>query len=163
MTPKQAAESVLAVKKGLEPPTGKAKEKPHIEALKRELQRVEEGVREVATPEQQLALKALRAQVKKLDDDRPVPQKAPIYAETFAKGSKAATPLLIRGDVGKRGPEVAMGLPEALDPGDFPPPIPTETSSGRRLWLARWITGPFHTLAARVMANRIWHYHFHRP
>ncbi len=31
---------------------------------------------------------------------------------------------------------------------------------GSRLELARWITGPARALAARVMVNRIWQYHF---
>ena len=33
-------------------------------------------------------------------------------------------------------------------------------SSGRRTALARWLTEPRNPLTARVMANRIWHYHF---
>ena len=41
-----------------------------------------------------------------------------------------------------------------------PPPIP-EGASGR-LELAEWITYPEHPLTARVMANRIWHWHFGR-
>ncbi len=32
----------------------------------------------------------------------------------------------------------------------------------RRLALARWIVGPGSWLSARVMANRVWHYHFGR-
>ncbi|MEI7684464.1 MAG: DUF1553 domain-containing protein, partial [Planctomycetota bacterium] len=162
MTPKQAEESIRAIKKGLEPADPKAKTdvKPYVEALRREMQRVEDGLRDVATPEQLQTLKECRAQAKKLDDARPAPQKAPVYAEAYTKGAKASTNLLIRGEVGKRGPEVPFGLPEALEPSDYPPPIPTEKSSGRRLWFARWITGPARELAARVMVNRIWHYHF---
>ena len=41
-----------------------------------------------------------------------------------------------------------------------PPPIPEGTSG--RLELAAWITHPEHPLTARVMANRIWHWHFGR-
>ena len=33
-------------------------------------------------------------------------------------------------------------------------------SSGRRTELARWLTAPDNPLTARVMANRLWHYHF---
>lgn len=32
--------------------------------------------------------------------------------------------------------------------------------SERRTALARWLTDPHHPLTARVMANRLWHYHF---
>ena len=36
------------------------------------------------------------------------------------------------------------------------------TSTGRRTALAKWLTSPENALPARVMANRIWHYHFGR-
>ena len=42
-----------------------------------------------------------------------------------------------------------------------PPPAIPDDASGR-LELARWITHPEHPLTARVMANRIWHWHFGR-
>src|SRR5205085_4639375 len=32
----------------------------------------------------------------------------------------------------------------------------------RRLALARWLTDPANPLPARVMVNRLWHYHFGR-
>ena len=35
-------------------------------------------------------------------------------------------------------------------------------STGRRTALANWLTSPENPLTARVMANRIWHYHFGR-
>ena len=33
-------------------------------------------------------------------------------------------------------------------------------SSGRRTALAKWLTGPENPLTARVIVNRLWHYHF---
>jgi hypothetical protein len=41
-------------------------------------------------------------------------------------------------------------------------PLPDRQSSGRRRALAEWIASPGNPLTARVMVNRIWHYHFGR-
>jgi hypothetical protein len=40
--------------------------------------------------------------------------------------------------------------------------VATERSSGRRRVLAEWITSPDNRLTARVIANRIWQFHFGR-
>ena len=37
---------------------------------------------------------------------------------------------------------------------------PTARSTGRRLWLARWLTSPENPLVARVIVNRVWQFHF---
>jgi mono/diheme cytochrome c family protein len=77
----------------------------------------------------------------------------------------APTHVLIRGNPRSPGAEVRpgvlsvlirsdeVGVPALEDP---PPP------HGRRLKLARWITGSTNPLTARVIANRLWHYHFGR-
>ena len=44
--------------------------------------------------------------------------------------------------------------------GDKPPSIP-DSQSGR-LQLAKWLTNPNHPLTSRVMANRLWRWHFGR-
>jgi hypothetical protein len=41
-------------------------------------------------------------------------------------------------------------------------PLTDRQSSGRRRALAEWIASPDNPLTARVMVNRIWHYHFGR-
>jgi len=56
------------------------------------------------------------------------------------------------------GEVVPRGVPQVLG-GELA--IPAGTSG--RLELARWITGPAHFLTARVMANRLWQYHFGKP
>jgi hypothetical protein len=48
------------------------------------------------------------------------------------------------------------GAPAVIDP------LPHRQSSGRRRALAEWIASPENPLTARVMVNRIWHYHFGR-
>ncbi len=40
------------------------------------------------------------------------------------------------------------------------PPVDAPTSSGRRSSLARWITSEQNPIAARVMVNRLWQFHF---
>ena len=57
---------------------------------------------------------------------------------------------------------IPPGLPEVLG-GGCPPIEPVAArgpSSGRRLALARWIAAPANPLAPRVLANRLWQWHF---
>jgi hypothetical protein len=59
--------------------------------------------------------------------------------------------------------EVEPGFLSILHPGPAKiTPVPKPNSSGRRAALARWLTDPANPLPSRVMANRIWHYHFGR-
>jgi hypothetical protein len=57
---------------------------------------------------------------------------------------------------------------EPAFPGILEPPAPeiaapaSGRSSGRRTALANWITSPTNPLTSRVLANRIWQYHFGR-
>ncbi len=57
--------------------------------------------------------------------------------------------------------EVQPGFLTLLDPGmaKVVPPANLE-STGRRTALAKWLTDAANPLSARVMVNRIWHYHF---
>jgi hypothetical protein len=95
------------------------------------------------------------------DRHRPAePPRAYIWSE---EGPKApVTRLLRRGNPEFPGAVVQPGLPAVLAP--VPPAGPTtlERSTGRRLWLARWIASPDNPLTARVIANRVWQLHFGR-
>ncbi len=80
-------------------------------------------------------------------------------------GRKAPdTHLLVRGNAHVKGELVRPGYPTVL--GFRDPIIPSApegvSSSGRRLVLADWMTSPENPLTARVIANRIWYYHFGR-
>jgi hypothetical protein len=44
----------------------------------------------------------------------------------------------------------------------IPTPAPGATSTGRRTALAKWLVSPENPLTPRVLANRIWQYHFGR-
>lgn len=63
-----------------------------------------------------------------------------------------------RGDVSQPREVVAPGVITTLR--GLPPLAKDTPDPERRLALARWITDPANPLTARVMANRVWHYHF---
>jgi len=65
-------------------------------------------------------------------------------------------PLLEKGDPSAEGDAVLRGFLSAIDPSKANIP---EGNSGR-LQFARWIASAENPLTARVMANRIWQYHF---
>jgi hypothetical protein len=78
------------------------------------------------------------------------------------------THLLVRGSAATPGRAVRPHFLRALCPSDEAavPKIaaapPTALTTGRRRVLAEWIASPRNPLTARVIANRLWHYHFGR-
>ncbi len=85
-------------------------------------------------------------------------------AITEPPGAPAITRVLLRGNPTTPGERVEPGFPKILG-GETPtiPPIPAGAkSSGRRTLLADWIVSKANPLPARVLANRIWQYHFGR-
>jgi mono/diheme cytochrome c family protein len=80
-------------------------------------------------------------------------------------GPKAPdTFVLVRGNANVKGDKVEPGFLEVLGSTSvaLPDPAPGAKSSGRRRVLADWIASPDNPLTARVMANRVWQYHFGR-
>jgi Protein of unknown function (DUF1553)/Protein of unknown function (DUF1549)/Planctomycete cytochrome C len=75
----------------------------------------------------------------------------------LARAPKAANVCVqIKGNPANEGPEVPRHFPVALGGQKLPA---EETGSGR-VHLANWIASPDNPLTARVIANRLWHYHF---
>ena len=98
----------------------------------------------------QAHLAATRLKIDELEKSRRV------YAGVFQ--TPEATHLLVRGDVLKKGEEVGPagvhGIGKAWT-------LATNSSDQeRRRGLADWLTDPTNPLPARVMVNRVWHYHF---
>ncbi len=79
-----------------------------------------------------------------------------IYCGNFKKPEKVY--LLKRGDPMQKLDEVS---PTAITSLNVPMNVKAVSSDAeRRLALANWITDPNNPLPARVMVNRLWHYHF---
>src|SRR6202522_4595266 len=91
---------------------------------------------------------------------------APLPDGQFMRDLNATAPptyILHGGSRFAPGDEVQPGFLSILDPSDakITPPAGVN-STGRRSALAAWLTDASNPLPARVMVNRIWHYHFGR-
>ncbi|MFO0807801.1 MAG: PSD1 and planctomycete cytochrome C domain-containing protein [Gemmataceae bacterium] len=82
------------------------------------------------------------------------------FAMTYgmAEGTPHNVRMQLRGEPDRPGVEVQRSFVAAIG-GD---PLPVDASGSGRLQLAQWLTCPDNPLTARVMANRIWQYHFGR-
>ncbi len=81
----------------------------------------------------------------------------------FEDGPKApVTHIFRRGNPEFVGKAVEPGVPAVIAPVSPSPPNPLERSTGRRLWLARWLASAENPLTARVIVNRVWQWHFGR-
>jgi Protein of unknown function (DUF1553)/Protein of unknown function (DUF1549)/F5/8 type C domain len=109
--------------------------------------------KEVADPERKKIETRIAAIRKQLQDQE---KGMLVYAGVYRTPEPSY--LLKRGDVMKKGEEV---VPAAI--GGIGKPWSLAKSAGdaeRRRGLAEWIADPANPLAARVVVNRVWHYHF---
>ncbi|MFZ9837271.1 MAG: PSD1 and planctomycete cytochrome C domain-containing protein [Opitutaceae bacterium] len=84
-----------------------------------------------------------------------------IPAARLEAGELEQTCILTGGDPFSPGARVVPGALSAVgDLGTGPVP---ETIEGRRQALADWVASPANPLTARVIANRVWQWHFGRP
>ena len=98
-------------------------------------------------------LKKLRDAVTKLEKAPPAVSTAMAVTEREAKD----LPIHIRGSHLTLGDVVPRRFPRVLA-GDDQTPLPKDGSG--RLELARWLTSDEHPLTSRVIANRVWRWHF---
>jgi hypothetical protein len=122
--------------------------------------KLEDEVRSIAPPEVKAALEPLDARLAAIRAALPTePPRAYIWYED---GPKAPETRVLKGGDPTRpaGTAIEPGVPAVLAAHQPDPPRPTARSSGRRLWLARWLTSPDNPLTARVIVNRVWQFHF---
>ena len=98
------------------------------------------------------SLEILRAELETLEKAAPNPPMACAVNE----GERVEQAVLIRGNAHNRGELVPKRFPVVLA-GQEQAPI---TTGSGRLELARWLGSADNPLTARVMANRIWQWHF---
>jgi hypothetical protein len=136
-------------------PEEKAAYKAQTEPLQAEMKRVKAAMRGAKDMEKT----ALEKKLEDLEGKMPEPLPA-LYSVADDPAKRTEIHLLARGEWEKKGDRVSarpLGvlLPDAAPERDPAAPMP-------RAELAKWVTEPANPLTARVMANRIWHYHFGR-
>ncbi|MSU63246.1 MAG: DUF1553 domain-containing protein [Pedosphaera sp.] len=136
---------------------------PKRKSAKKEFTKLiqEEGRRTLGT-EQFERYQQLKKELQDLKNDPAPANKALVVTESGTNAPE--TFVLVRGNPNVKGDKVEPGFLEVLNapPPQIPTPPPGAKSTGRRTALADWMTSPSNQLTARVMANRIWQYHFGR-
>jgi len=135
------------------------REKKFKGLLDREKGKIDESLGGEATAAEDARLDELAAAIAAIESRRQEPILASIFSE---HPQPPKSHILLRGEHTMPGDEVTFAPPEVLQVAAPPEPVRTGTTSGRRLALARFITGPASPLAARVMVNRVWQHHFGR-
>ncbi len=121
--------------------------------------KVEAAAKVVAPDEVKAALKPLDDRIATIQAARPpAPPHAYVWTEEGPK--PPATHVLKRGDPSRPGAVVQPGVPGVLTARQPDPPRPLARTTGRRLWLANWLTSAHNPLVARVIVNRVWQAHF---
>ncbi len=121
----------------------------------------DKAAKETPTPDVKERADAAAKAVQAARKERDQFAKTPLPFETayaVAEGARwvGNARMHTRGDPEKLGKEVPRKFLGALGGQTVPP----EARGSGRLELARWLTDPANPLTARVMVNRIWHYHF---
>ncbi len=129
--------------------------KAKMDALEGEVRKLKRGMRTLSPDEVQARTK----RIEEIQDNMPAPP-AGLQSMTDDMDKKSPIHLLARGDYQNKGDAVGMRPLGVLLPDDAPE-LPKEVKEPRAE-LARWVTAPDNPLTARVMVNRIWHYHFGR-
>ena len=111
------------------------------------------------TNEERKSRVALTTKIKSLEQSRKNYQPHSVYAVTPVRAETAH--VLLRGNPANRGDVVSPGGVASIAGVEAAFGLTPDSSDGeRRRKLAEWITDQQNPLFARVIVNRLWHYHF---
>jgi len=135
-----------------------------VELFEREAPVSQEQIEALFDEEERAQVAGRRQRQAELNAQR---QSSGVIQALWDVGPPPATRLLRRGNAFAPGAIVTAGHPAVLSPDGYEAPLATPAdaqgaTSGARMALARWITGPTNPLTARVIVNRVWHHHFGR-
>jgi hypothetical protein len=134
-------------------PKVKADWDAHTGKIQAEIKRIKQALETAEGTERQ----RMRAKLTQMQRSLPPPLPA-ISSVQDVPAERTAIHVLKRGDPDKKGKPVGMRVPAALSTMKTPE-LPPETKDPRTR-LAAWINDPENPLAARVIVNRVWQYHF---
>ncbi|MDF1751985.1 MAG: DUF1549 domain-containing protein [Verrucomicrobiales bacterium] len=101
-------------------------------------------------------------EIAKIDREIATLKKETVFKQTLAVADREepiAEPVRVGGQTYQiEGDPVPRGVPTLFPGIDKKYPVPESTSG--RVELAEWMTDPQNPLTARVMVNRVWHWHF---
>ncbi len=122
---------------------------------------IERMRREVTTPEEARQIAAVAAEIAKVDRAlKAVPPLREVWAGKYAE-PKEQTFVHKGGDPMKPGEPVVPASPAMADRAVASYALAADAPEGeRRRALGEWIVRDDHPLTPRVLANRVWHYHF---
>jgi len=138
------------------------KAKPYIDPASHEFVATSRAVGNALKGDAKKAWQAAKAELEVFADLYPG---EPAIGTGIVDAGRSAPPThtLRLGVYDRKVEPVEPGFLTILAPGDATIALPAGVeSTGRRTALANWIASPDNPLTARVMVNRIWHYHFGR-